>query len=74
MKLKAYLRKGRVFIPTLGLVTRGLYRDIEPVTIVDVSEAETLRRTFRETAARGHRQLGHIHSQIPCRWLPNMPV
>jgi len=58
MKLKAYLRKGRVFIPTLGLVTRGLYRDIEPVTIVDVSEADTLRRTFRETAARGHPPTG----------------
>jgi hypothetical protein len=58
MRLKAYLRKGRVFIPTIGLVTRGLYRDIEPVTIVDVSETGTLRRSLSETAARGHPPTG----------------
>jgi hypothetical protein len=58
MRLKAYLRRGRVFIPTLGLVTRGLYRDIEPVTIVDVSETGTLRRSLSEIAARGHPPTG----------------
>ena len=58
MRLKAYLRKGRVFIPTIGLVTRGLYRDIEPVTIVDVSDTETLRRSLSETAGRGHPPTG----------------
>lgn len=43
MRCHIYLRKGRVFIPTFGLVDRGLYRDIEPVAVLDVSETEALR-------------------------------
>jgi hypothetical protein len=58
MQLKTYLRKGRVFIPTLGFVTGGLYRDVEPVTVVDVSETDSLRRALCETAARGHPPTG----------------
>jgi len=49
-----YLRKGKVFIPTFGLVHKGLYRDVEPVAVVDVSDTEGLRRAFRETFARGN--------------------
>jgi hypothetical protein len=49
-----YLRTGKVFIPTFGLVHKGLYRDVEPVAVVDVSDTDALRRTFRETIARGN--------------------
>jgi hypothetical protein len=49
-----YLRKGKVFIPTFGLVHKGLYRDVEPVAVVDVSDTEALRQAFRETIARGN--------------------
>ena len=54
MRCHAYLRQGRVFIPTFALVDKGLYRDIEPVAVVDVSETEALRGAFRETIARGN--------------------
>jgi hypothetical protein len=49
-----YLRKRKVFIPTFGLVHKGLYRDVEPVAVADVSDTEGLRRAFRETIARGN--------------------
>src|ERR1700722_15871 len=49
-----YLRKAKVFIPTVGRVDRGLYRDVEPVAVVDVLETEVLRQAFRETIARGN--------------------
>jgi hypothetical protein len=53
-----YLRKGKVFIPTLGRVPGGPYRDIEPVTVVDVSDADGLHQAFRETIARGNLPVG----------------
>ena len=49
-----YLRNGKVFIPTFGLVHKGLYRDVEPVAVVDVSDTGALRQAFRETIARGN--------------------
>ena len=54
MHCHLYLRKGRVFIPTSGLVPGGPYRDIEPVAVVEVSDADGLRQAFRETIARGN--------------------
>ena len=58
MRCHLYLRKGKVFIPTFGRVPGGPYRDIEPVAVVDVSNAEDLRRAFRETIARGNPPIG----------------
>ena len=54
MHCHLYLRKGRVFIPTSGLVPGGPYRDIEPVAVIEVSDADGLRQAFRETIARGN--------------------
>ena len=54
MHCHLYLRRGRVFIPTSGLVPGGPYRDIEPVAVVEVSDADGLRQAFRETIARGN--------------------
>jgi hypothetical protein len=54
MHCHLYLRKGRVFIPTSGLVPGGPYRDIEPVAVVEVSDTDGLREAFRETIARGN--------------------
>ena len=54
MYSQLYLRKGKVLIPTFGLVHRGLYRDIEPVAVVDVSDTDALRQAFHETIARGN--------------------
>jgi hypothetical protein len=58
MRCHLYLRKGKVFIPTFGRVPGGPYRDIEPVAVVDVSNAEDPRRAFRETIARGNPPIG----------------
>jgi hypothetical protein len=54
MHCHLYLRRGSVFIPSSGRVDKGLYRDVEPVAVVDVSDTEGLRRAFRETIARGN--------------------
>jgi hypothetical protein len=59
MQYQLYLRKGKVFIPTFGLVHKGLYRDIEPVAVVDVSDTEVLRQAFHETIARGNPPTPH---------------
>jgi hypothetical protein len=54
LRCHLYLRKGKVFIPTFGRVDKGLYRDIEPVAVVDVSDTDALRQAFHETIARGN--------------------
>jgi hypothetical protein len=53
-----YLRKGKVFVPTLGRVPGGPYRDIEPVTVVEVSDTDGLRQAFHSTIARGNLRVG----------------
>jgi hypothetical protein len=53
-----YLRKKKVFVPTVGRVPGGPYRDIEPVTVVEVSDTEGLRQAFRQTIARGNLPVG----------------
>jgi hypothetical protein len=64
-----------VFIPTFGRVDKGLYRDIEPVAVVDVSDTDALRQAFHETIARGYPQTPY-YSATPIRHLSssNMPV
>jgi hypothetical protein len=58
MLFNLYLRKGKVFVPTCGRVPGGPYRDIEPVTVVDVSDIDNLRQAFRQTIARGNPPVG----------------
>jgi hypothetical protein len=53
-----YLRKGKVFVPTLGHVPGGPYRDIEPVTVVEVSDTHGLWQAFHQTIARGTTPVG----------------
>jgi hypothetical protein len=54
MLFNLYLRKKKVFVPTCGRVPGGPYRDIEPVTVVEVSDIDSLRQAFRQTIARGN--------------------
>lgn len=49
-----YLRKGVVYIPTLGKVDKGFYRGIEPVAVVPISNTEALRGALLDTIARGN--------------------
>jgi hypothetical protein len=74
MRCHLYLRKGKVFIPTFGRVPGGPYRDIEPVAVVEVSDAEGLRRAFRETIARGNPPMVHIRALIRRRSSSSMPA
>ena len=54
MQYQLYLRQGKVFVPTFGRVDKGLYRDIDPVDVVDVSDTDALRQALHETIARGN--------------------
>ncbi len=54
MHCHLYLRKGIVFIPTSGLVHKGLHRDIEPVAVVPASNANAIRTALYATIARGN--------------------
>lgn len=54
MRAICYLRGGVVYMPVLGRVSRGPYRDTGDLTVVPVSDGAGLRRAFRETIARGN--------------------
>jgi hypothetical protein len=52
---QVYLRKGTVIVPTTGRVEdRGPYRDIEPVGVAPVSDAEAIRSALQAAIARGN--------------------
>jgi hypothetical protein len=48
------LRKGVVYVPTMGKMDKGFYRGVEPVAVVPASNTDTLRRALAETIARGN--------------------
>lgn len=48
------LRKGTVYIPTMGKMGEGFYRGIEPVAVVAVSNAEALRQALNAAILRGN--------------------
>jgi hypothetical protein len=54
MRLNLYLRNRKVFVPTMGAVHKRLYRDIEPVAVADVSDADGIRQALHATVARGN--------------------
>ena len=48
------LRGGVVYVPTMGQMSKGFYRGIEPVAVVSVTNTETLREALLATLARGN--------------------
>jgi hypothetical protein len=52
-----YLRNGIVYLPTTGIMGKRVYRDVEPVAVLPVSNTEALRRALYETIARGNPQV-----------------
>jgi hypothetical protein len=62
MHCHIYLRKGTVFIPTSGIVHKGLHRDIEPVAVVPASNTQAVRQALQETIARGNPPTPHYRS------------
>ena len=59
MHCHLYLRKGSVFIPTSGIVHKGLHHDIEPVAVVPASNADAIRQALHATIARGNPPTPH---------------
>src|SRR5271154_2979947 len=49
-----YLRNGTVFVPTMGQMDKGFYRDVEPVAIVPVRNIEALRQALAAMIARAN--------------------
>jgi len=54
MLCRFYLRRSVVYIPTYGMIEKGFYRAVEPVTVVSVSNTEALRRAFQDAITRGN--------------------
>lgn len=54
MQCHVYLRKGTVYLPTMGIVEKGFYRGVEPVTVVSVANIESLRQALLAIIARGN--------------------
>lgn len=59
MDYHVYLRKGTLFVPTTGLVEKGLLRDVEPVSVFSVSNTEGVRQALHATIARGNPPTPH---------------
>jgi hypothetical protein len=55
-----YLRKGVLYLPTTGIVEAGLYRNIEPVAVVPISNTEGVRAAIRATIAQGNPTTPHF--------------
>ena len=54
MHFTCYLRKGMVYIPTLGQMGKGFYRGIEPTAVASVSSIADLKRAILDTIAHGN--------------------
>jgi hypothetical protein len=48
------LRKGIVYLPTMGKMDKGFYRGVEPVAVVSASNTEVVRQSLQTTIARGN--------------------
>jgi hypothetical protein len=48
------LRKGTVYIPTMGKMGEGFYRGVDPVAVVAVSNTEALREALNAAIVRGN--------------------
>jgi hypothetical protein len=67
MYLHLYLRKGKVIIPTLGAVHQRLHRDIEPVAVLAVADAEGIRQTLHRQSPVAIRRRRITHEVSPFR-------
>jgi hypothetical protein len=54
MNCHLYLRKGVVYVPTMGKMDEGFYRGVEPVAVISASNTEEVRQALRATIARGN--------------------
>ena len=67
-----YLRNGTVYVPTMGKMDKGFYRDIEPVAVVSAANIEAVRQALADAIARGilpHLCCGALNGRRP--WCSN---
>ncbi len=69
MLYKCYLRSGTVYVPTMGK-RGGVYTNIDPVTVVPVTDAEGLRRAFLDVIAKKNVALPPVKGKWPPPVLP----
>ncbi len=53
-EVELYLRKGIVYVPTMGKMDEGFYRGVEPVAVVSASNTEGVRQALQAAIARGN--------------------
>jgi hypothetical protein len=53
MNCHLYLRKGTIYLPTMGKMDKGFYRGVEPVAVVAASNSDGVRQALQATIARG---------------------
>jgi hypothetical protein len=53
-EVEIYLRKGTVYLPTMGKMDEGFYRGVEPVAVVSAANTEEVRQALRAAIARGN--------------------
>jgi len=54
MNCHVYLRKGTVYVPTMGKMDKGFYRGVEPVAVLSASNTEGVREALQAAIARGN--------------------
>jgi hypothetical protein len=54
MNCHLYLRKGILYVPTMGKMDKGFYRGVDPVAMISASNAGAVRQALGETIARGN--------------------
>ncbi|HXL64853.1 MAG TPA: hypothetical protein VN938_07340 [Xanthobacteraceae bacterium] len=54
MNCHLYLRKGILYVPTMGKMDEGFYRGVEPVAVISVSNSEGVRECLRAAVIRGN--------------------
>lgn len=65
MDWHVYLKGNIVFVPTTGALDKGVYREIEPVAVVPLSNTEGVRRAIQETIARGNPPAPYSAGKFP---------
>jgi hypothetical protein len=54
LNCNVYLRKGIVYLPTMGKMSKGFYRGVEPVAVVSVANVGDLRKALAAMIVRGN--------------------
>lgn len=47
-----YIHKGKVYVPTTGQTPEGIWRAVEPITVVEIRDVDGLRSAFEDKLTR----------------------